>query len=398
MADIPFIIIEDDLVIRTTLENLISKVFPNLPLYLAADGLTGYSLIKRNGYPAIVISDLNMPGMHGLELITKIKSDENLKNIYMIIITANDEKDIALKALQRGADDLMQKPFSMDNLMARLKQASRIMNMSYVEIDNIERIKELEQKLKSDTVKFIDVMDSILSVRLPERMYRIEKIVKAAKFVASRSLDFISDIHDIERAAKLMYIGYLGLGDEYLKRSVTKDGYIASEKFNRIPEFAKELLSHYNDLEECSNAIYHIFENFDGSGFPKNLKQQQIPKSSRILRVIWDYEYYTIELGDGDIKAMEKLVQNSHRIYDYECIALFDQYLANYEPHPSKKEIEVAVNELAEKLMISRNVITKSGLLLVGKNTLLTTELIGKIQNMVSQEGIIGSIYVYDKK
>ncbi len=83
---------------------------------IAPDGMTAITLIKQF-QPHVVILDVMMPGMDGFEVCKMIKK---INNVAVIMLTARDEVDDRVKGLNLGADDYMVKPFSFDELLARI--------------------------------------------------------------------------------------------------------------------------------------------------------------------------------------------------------------------------------------------------------------------------------------
>jgi YesN/AraC family two-component response regulator len=85
----------------------------------AADGLEALQLAMKF-VPSLVLTDLMMPRMNGMELTKKLKEDERTSHIPIILLTAKNESQSRLGALRTGADDYLTKPFSPDELLARI--------------------------------------------------------------------------------------------------------------------------------------------------------------------------------------------------------------------------------------------------------------------------------------
>jgi len=83
----------------------------------------------HTGRPQIVITDLEMPKIDGLQLCQKIRAEHQDKYVYIIILTAREGKKAYIEGLDAGADDFMHKPVDMDELAARLRVAARILSM-----------------------------------------------------------------------------------------------------------------------------------------------------------------------------------------------------------------------------------------------------------------------------
>ena len=96
----------------------------------ALDGIKGLALIEKVE-PDLVILDLMLPGLDGLEICRRIKSVEKLKHIPVIMVTAKGEESDIVIGLGIGADDYVAKPFSPRELVARVNAAIRRAGMSY---------------------------------------------------------------------------------------------------------------------------------------------------------------------------------------------------------------------------------------------------------------------------
>jgi two-component system alkaline phosphatase synthesis response regulator PhoP len=93
-------------------------------LHVEVDGINGYRAVEREK-PDLVLLDIMLPGQNGYDLCRKIKSNPELRNIPVIIISAKDEELDVLLGLELGADDYVAKPFSPKILMSRIKAVLR---------------------------------------------------------------------------------------------------------------------------------------------------------------------------------------------------------------------------------------------------------------------------------
>ena len=116
------LVIEDEPDIREIIEFNLIKF--NYNVLLANNGEKGLKQ-ARSDEPDLILLDLMLPGIQGLDVCRIIKSDENLKNTPIIILSALGQEQDIIKGLEAGADDYVNKPFSMDILKARIKTVLR---------------------------------------------------------------------------------------------------------------------------------------------------------------------------------------------------------------------------------------------------------------------------------
>ncbi len=122
---------------------LVSTLAAEHRVLQAADGNSGLAMVKKH-VPDLVLLDLMLPGMDGLDLCSAIKNDEALRKIKVILLTARVDEQSKISALERGADDFITKPFSIMEVKTRL---TNLLNSARLEKDLRERNVELQNTL-----------------------------------------------------------------------------------------------------------------------------------------------------------------------------------------------------------------------------------------------------------
>lgn len=145
------LVVEDEKALRETLEyNLTNEGYE---VETSADGLDAYQKAHAGNYNLILL-DIMLPGMDGFEICRKIRAE---KNTPILMLTARDDEIDRIVGLEVGADDYMGKPFSMRELLARVKAMLRRVRL--MQEDNIPAVVETSPK---EVLKFGDlVIDSI---------------------------------------------------------------------------------------------------------------------------------------------------------------------------------------------------------------------------------------------
>jgi len=145
------LVVEDD----PSTRKLYAKILRNMPDVVvreAKDGQEAWEMIAKSA-PDIVVCDLQMPRMDGRELCRAIKADPDseLSDIYIIIVSAWDEKEDKIKCMAEGADDYLTKPVDPDELVARIKVGQRIVShIKKVELERRRMFEEIDVLLIQD--------------------------------------------------------------------------------------------------------------------------------------------------------------------------------------------------------------------------------------------------------
>lgn len=397
--NIPFLIVDDDESILTSMKALINKAFPNALVFVASEGLyaTDFILNKLNSL-AIILCDLNLPGLNGLQILEKMRANEKTKDNYFILMTAGSDNETKIKALQKGVDEFITKPFEIIEVISKLRNGHKRVNLISKVQEKEKEIGKLEEEKKQTNNRLKNLLRQFQSIRMPELSNQLKVITEIAIWILTNYSDADQEkMRTIADAASLAFIGKVYLSDKHLSENVSSNGLLKNEIMQSIPSNAKEILSHIGNFEEATKIIYHIYENFDGSGFPEKIKSWQIPLGSRILRVLLDY----LEMGGGKIvestKSIEQLTHECNRIYDFKVVALFDQYFANHLIKSRRSnEMPIRKVELKEGMIISRNVITESGVKLIASGIRLSEESLKKLIEITENDSIIGKIYIRD--
>lgn len=395
---IPFCIVEQNETTRNSLKKVIERIFRKSPIFTVDDGNECWDLVQKFGDLMIIIANFLEQQVQTEMLVKKIREsdDPNIRNIYIIFITSDSNVEVNFKALQSGADDFINKPFLIDEVIAKFQNAYRITHLYKTINFRDQTIQELKEELRWDTVRMRDLLYYFECLRIPSGAERIARIVDISLWIAKAYDPDDRHLHEVvEESAKLCFVGRLHLPERNISEIPTLNGYLKNEKMERIPFFAKEVFSFFRSYEEIANVVIHIYENFDGSGSPDKLEKGNIPLASRILRVVMDYDDYFWQKKFETQKIYQMLESEIRRLYDFRIVVLLDQFLA-YRQTLLKvpTEREISINDLNEGMVLSRNIYTESGHKIAVAGTLLKLEAIDRIQTITASDPIIGKIYV----
>ncbi len=145
----------------------------------AANGVEALDLVRHRG-ASIVVTDVKMPEMGGMELCRAIRSDETFGVVYFIMVTAHSDKDVLRMAFETGADDFVPKPFDKQELILRVRAGIRTVNL---ERDLFRRKIEL-QKCNAEMAVLNTRLERLATTdELTGLLNRRQALVKTREFV-----------------------------------------------------------------------------------------------------------------------------------------------------------------------------------------------------------------------
>jgi signal transduction histidine kinase/ligand-binding sensor domain-containing protein/DNA-binding response OmpR family regulator len=217
-------------------------------IYEAKDGKEGLAK-TLSLLPDLIVSDVMMPGMDGIELCRKIKNDSRVSHIPVVLLTARSKEEQKLEGLECGADDYITKPFSFDILQLRIKrliqkqeQFHRDFN-KFIEVKASDiKITSLDENLIRKAIECVEnnISDADFSVEDLSRelgMSRVHLYKKLLALTGKSPLEFIRSIR-LQRAAQLLEKSQLSVAEVAYQVGFNNPKYFAryfKEAFNMLP-------------------------------------------------------------------------------------------------------------------------------------------------------------------
>ena len=247
----------------------------------------------RNDTFDLVLSDIVMPEMDGLKLLTELRAED--PDVPVIMVTAMHDISIALEAIRAGAYDYILKPFEKDQLHLSVRRAlehRRLVmdNRTYqndLEMLVAERTQQLSialQDLEQSYDYTLEALGGALDAKDAETEGHCQRVT-AFTITIARSMGVDkAQLRHIARGAFLHDIGKMGVPDSIL----TKPGPLTAQERNvmrRHCDIGFSVLERIPFLKEAAEIVLSHQECYDGSGYPRGLKGEQIPLGARIFAV-----------------------------------------------------------------------------------------------------------------
>lgn len=276
------LVIDDDEILCEMLEHALMQA--GYEVETATNGSEGLEILRR-GDCRLVISDWEMPVMDGIELCRHIRGGEFPSYIYAILLTSHESIDETVKGLAAGADDFIKKPFNPAELVLRVRAGERVLSLESRDI-TIFALARLAESRDPDTGTHLERVRNYCRI-LATHLATLPEFQKEVTANFVRLLYATSPLHDIGKVgipdSVLLKPGLLSTDEfELMKSHTTLGADTLGDALKNFPH--AEFLHMARDIA----ATHH--ERWDGSGYPYDLKGEQIPLCGRIVALADVYD------------------------------------------------------------------------------------------------------------
>ena len=249
--------------------------------------------------PKIILLDVMMPQMNGRELFDVLKKNRNFKRIPIIFITAENDSESEL--LAAGAVDFINKPFLPEIVKLRVRNQIELKNYS----DSLE---EMVAEKTAEATKILDSALQGLANAIEQRDLESGEHVKRTQFYVKTLVDYLIETKSvyadelkklqpsvIMKAMALHDVGKIAIPD----RILLKPGKLDPDEYEIMKTHTtrgKEIIEGFGDVESslylkhCADISYGHHERWDGKGYPRKLKENEIPLTARIAALADVYD------------------------------------------------------------------------------------------------------------
>lgn len=287
------LIVDDD---TNLLNSYCRKLRKRFEVETATSGDQALEAMEETGPFSVVISDYRMPGMDGVEFLSRAR--KAAPNSVRMLLTGHADLETAIEAVNRGnIFRLLTKPCPPKVMANALVDALRQYEMATA-----------EQELLDKTVKgVVNVLSEVVSILEPDMFGRTQRVIPFVRTLARGTGG--CDPWSLETATMLSTLGFLVVPED-IRKEALEGKHLSPRKQEAYIEhatFAGKLLSGIPRLEDISRILAYQEKHYDGSGPPgDDLAGKDLPLGSRILKVVNDFDLLTSG-GEDQGKAFAKL-------------------------------------------------------------------------------------------
>jgi response regulator RpfG family c-di-GMP phosphodiesterase len=293
------VLVVDD---ESTARKLLSLILngPAFRCISANSGEEALVALQREPFDA-VISDLNMPGISGLELLSEVRGC--YPGMAFLVVTGTDDVDVGVAAMRTGADDYLVKPFREGTVLASLERAlhkraleRQVENYrQHLEEMVVERTAQLHDALEQVERSYEDTLQGLgaaIDLRDHGTAGHSQRVCRYSIEIARRMGWSDEQLKTLARGAHLHDIGKLGIPDGILLKPGALDAR-EWELMQRHVLIGFDLVKNIPFLADAAEIVLMHHERFAGGGYPHGLKSDEIAMGARIFSVADAFDVIT---------------------------------------------------------------------------------------------------------
>ena len=391
------VLIVDDM--PDNIDVLIDILSEEFDVKVATNGPTALK-IAQHTQPDVILLDIMMPEMDGYEVCECLKERLETRNIPVIFVTALNEISNEEHGFAVGCVDYLTKPISPSLALARVRThaalrrtrleleewnsnlKTRVLSIIGTIREQARKVNELELEQHGGSVATLIAamrgLYELIDAHHASHALAVSKL--AAQAANGMALD-AKAVRKIALAGLLHDIGKLGQPDDKARLSGERTENEEKE-YRRHPLRSQFLVSGNEELEDVSLMVRHHHENYDGSGFPDGLSGEEIPLGARLLAIADFIAHAACSVKEEKADyALGKLSLVSGTQCDPALVRYFRfparaLYYKGSSRRGGLQEVEVPPQELTSGMIVSRDLLTGSGIMLAAKDAVLESHTI----------------------
>ncbi len=422
---ITLLLVDDEPSILSALRRLLRK--GGYAIHTAESGKAGLEILERE-HVDLVISDMRMPEMDGARFLEQVRA--RWPDTVRLLLTGYADVTSTIDAINRGEIyRYIAKPWNDDDLVLIVRDAlerqrlthenARLLLLSQAQNEQLKDLNaNLENKVQQRTAEIAQINDflnlanerlkqnfltsikmftGLIELRAGTMAGHSRRVADLARRLSKRVGVEPMDQQDIFFAALLHDIGKIGFPDTLLSRPVSRMSGEDLAQYRKHPATGAAALMPLDELKHAAKIVRAHHERFDGQGYPDGIAGEDISIGARILAIANDYD----GLQSGTLserrmspeEAQALLQQSRGKRYDPQLVDAFLEMLGGL-----KKEVvlekPISHADLKVGMVLSRDLMSREGVLLLSSDYILDASLIRQIQDYARRENHTAPIYI----
>jgi response regulator RpfG family c-di-GMP phosphodiesterase len=371
------LLVDDDSNILDGYKRNLRKKFE---IEVAQSGGEALKVAEEKGPFAVIVSDLRMPEMDGIEFLSRVR--KIAPDTVRMMLTGNADVRASIDAVNEGnIFRFLTKPCSVESM-------SMFLDAGVEQYNLVKAEKDLLEGTLSGSVK---VLIDILSLASPAAFGRAARL--------QRIMAGLADILGVERkwefelAGMLSQTGCVTLPDNVIRKiySGSPLNVIETRMFESHPQIGHDLITNIPRLQGVAKIILYQEKRYDGGGIPDDgVKGKDLPPGARALNIAIAYDTLVKSRKTG-FEALREIQSHSHH-YDPTMLHALEKFVASQKEFTPKT---INVEQLITGMVIAQDMATSAGLLLITKGQTVTTTLRERLHNFARADEISGELDVY---
>jgi len=303
------LVVDDVPMIRLSLRRMLEK--EGYVCLEAEDGNQALVLVTQES-PELMLCDIHMPGIQGLDLVRLLQG--RIPDVSIVMVSAEEETDTAVKCIEMGAFGFVHKPFQVREILVQVKAALR---RRMLEIEHRDRERVLAEKVREQTREIRESREEI-ALRLisasDERDNETGAHVRRIGLFAAELAHLLGwppeEVETLRTAAPMHDLGKVGIPDAILQKPgpLTDEEWVVMRTHTTTgARILKGSKVHFIQMAARIAACHH--EKWNGLGYPAGLKGEDIPVEARITGLVDVYDALSHKRHYKDAWPEEKVVQ-----------------------------------------------------------------------------------------
>ena len=316
------ILVVDD---SSTIRSVVIKALENAGFQVlsAENGRQALDLMEDQR-PDLILSDIEMPVMSGIDLCRTVHKNEKLATIPYVVMSTKNDRAMMRRMLQWGAIAYLTKPFNVEQLVITIERL--LSNHFLLLLKEKERLDTERNMLLASITSLIEALEA----RDPYTRGHSESVAEIVAGMAETMGRNSDEIEMLRIAGRLHDLGKIGVPDSIL----LKPGRLTAEEYESIkrhPVAGATIFAPIKTLKEIVPVILYHHERFDGKGYPEGLAGRKIPLWARVTAVADTYHALTSDRpyrkGMEKKKAFQIILEAKSTQLCPDCVDVFFRYI-----------------------------------------------------------------------